>query len=446
LKLNKIEDKFGIRAFSMDNSEIAEKIFIKTLKPYKFDIFVSEATNSYMKNSYIISIVIISLMLTIGFASCTKDTNHNRNFAIAEEVLRDTILQMAERNLSEVPITVTAASCPRSAGGIHDFYSEGDYWWPDSTNLDGPYVRRDGITNPNNFNDHRRAVVRLSETIGNLTSAYVITKDRKYVDAVKTHLNAWFVNEETKMNPNLLYAQAIKGRHTGRGIGIIDAIHFMEVVQSMRILERDKLIDATALSKMKNWFGEFANWLTTHPYGKKEMIHPNNHGTCWNMQVGLFARFTQNEEILTFCRDNYRNTILPTQMAEDGSYPLEMARTKPYGYSLFNLDAMVMNCVILSDDTNNLWEYVSPKGRTIKMGLEYMQPYVEDKSQWPLAPDVMYWENWPVAHPSFMLAGAYFDRSDWIHLWSRNKHFLEVEEVRRNVPIRNPLLWLEELP
>ncbi len=123
-----------------------------------------------------------------------------------------------------------------------------------------------------------------------------------------------------------------------------------------------------------------------------------------------------------------------------------MARTKPYGYALFNLDAMVMNCVILSNPSNNLWDYTTPNGRTIKMGLEYMQPYVADKSKWPLPPDVMYWENWPVAHPSFVLAGDYFDRSDWIDLWSKNKHFLEVEVVRRNVPIRNPLLWLEELP
>ena len=132
-------------------------------------------------------------------------------------------------------------------------------------------------------------------------------------------------------------------------------------------------------------------------------------------------------------------------MGENGSFPLEMARTKPYGYALFNLDAMVMNCQILSDASNNLWEYESPNGRTIKMGLEFMQPFVADKSTWPLTPDVMFWDNWPVAHPSFILGGAQFNRKDWIELWSRHKHFLEVEEVRRNVPIRNPLLWLTSI-
>ena len=44
-------------------------------------------------------------------------------------------------------------------------------------------------------------------------------------------------------------------------------------------------------------------------------------------------------------------------MAEDGSFPLETARTKPYGYSLFNLDAMATICQTLSDKNDNLWTY-----------------------------------------------------------------------------------------
>ena len=157
---------------------------------------------------YISTIIIICFLLIISFGSCADKADSNSNFVIVEEVLRDTILLLAEKNLSVEIITVTASSSPRSAGGIHDFYSEGDYWWPDTTNMDGPYVRRDGLTNPDNFLAHRKAVVGLSETVGNLTSAYLITNDKKYANAVIKHLNAWFVDESTKMNPNLLYAQA----------------------------------------------------------------------------------------------------------------------------------------------------------------------------------------------------------------------------------------------
>lgn len=386
------------------------------------------------------------LFVTATFNGCQEqtppDTPASNYFDLAVEVLKDSTLMIAQDNLSERPITVTASSSPRSAGGLNDFYSEGDYWWPDSTNLDGPYIRRDGLTNPNNFTDHRKAVVRLSEIVGNLASAYLITKEERYAQAALVHLDAWFVNDSTKMNPNLLYAQAIKGRHTGRGIGIIDGIHFMEVVQAIRVLEEHNQINPNQLEVMKAWFADFVKWLTTHPYGIDEMEHPNNHGSCWNMQVGVYALLTQNDSILQFCRGNYKNRLLPNQMAEDGSFPLELDRTKPYGYALFNLDAITMNCVILSNESDNLWEYSIASGASMKKGLEYMAPYVADKSTWPLKPDVMYWENWPVAHPAFLFGGVYFGREDWIDLWKNNKHFLEVREVRRNVPIRNPLLWM----
>ena len=40
----------------------------------------------------------------------------------------------------------------------------------------------------------------------------------------------------------------------------------------------------------------------------------------------------------------YLDVLLPGQMAPDGSFPKELARTKPYSYSIFNFDAMTMLC------------------------------------------------------------------------------------------------------
>ena len=75
---------------------------------------------------------------------------------------RGRILRAADRYLKEQPITITATSSPRSAGGKHDFFSEADYWWPDPKNPNGPYIQRDGLSNPDNFDDHRKAMRRLS--------------------------------------------------------------------------------------------------------------------------------------------------------------------------------------------------------------------------------------------------------------------------------------------
>ncbi len=41
---------------------------------------------------------------------------------------RTRILSAANRYLRKQPITITSYSSPRSAGGKHDYFSEGDYW------------------------------------------------------------------------------------------------------------------------------------------------------------------------------------------------------------------------------------------------------------------------------------------------------------------------------
>lgn len=361
----------------------------------------------------------------------------------ATQVLKKDILKRAEWALRQPPITVTSARCERSAGGLHDFYSEGDYWWPNPDDPDGPYIQRDGQTNPQNFTAHRQAMVRFSQIIGTLASAYRITKDEKYVKHAFVHLRAWFVSPNTLMNPSLLYAQAIKGRVTGRGIGIIDMIQMMEVAQGIRVMEKAKMVDPQELQGVKNWFVQYLTWVTTHQYGIDEREAKNNHGTCWVMQVAVFAKLTQNQELIDYCKNRYKTVLLPNQMEVDGSFPLELRRTKPYGYALFNLDAMTTLCHVLSDKRENLWDFRLPDGRQLKKAVEFMYPFVADKSTWTYPKDVMYWEEWPVAQPFLIFACERYGQKEWLETWRKLEHFPQTEEVVRNLPVRNPLIWLE---
>jgi hypothetical protein len=378
--------------------------------------------------------------LLIPVSGINADKNIERQ---AIKFLKLEIIARADKVLYEKPQTITMYVCKRSAGDIHDFYSEGDYWWPDPANPDGPYIQRDGMTNPDNFVDHRKAMIRLSQIVGSLASAYKITGDEKYVKQAFVHLKAWFADPSSRMNPSLLYSQAIKGRFTGRGIGIIDTIQLMEVARGIIAMQNAKCVDKALLDSIKSWFAEYIQWLMTHQYGKDEMNAKNNHGTCWVMQVASFAKLTDNSEILGFCRKRYMEILLPDQMGTDGSFPLEIKRTKPYGYSLFNLDAMTMVCQILSDSDNDLWNYQTADGKSIKKGIEFLYPYVEDKNKWPNNMDVMYWENWPVAHPFLIFGAERFKVQTWYDTWKALDHFPEVEEVIRNLPVRNPIIWFD---
>jgi hypothetical protein len=351
------------------------------------------------------------------------------------------IQKKAEWAMQQKPVTVTAAKSERSAGGLHDFYSEGDYWWPNPVSPDSPYIQKDGQTNPQNFVAHRQAMVRFSRVVGNLAAAYVANGNKRYLDHALVHIKAWFVNPDTRMNPDLLYAQAIKGRHTGRGIGIIDTIHFIEIAQALRIMEKAGMIPPKDLVAIKEWFAAYLKWMTEHKYGQDEMNAANNHGTCWVMQVAAFATFLKDQHWIEFCRNRYKEVLLPKQMADDGSFPLEIRRTKPYGYALFNLDAMATVCQILSTKTDDLWKYTAST-KAISKGIAYMYPYVLNKESWPFAKDVMYWDEWPVAHPFLLFGAAAYNNPVYFSLWKKLEHDPQVEEVLRNLPIRNPEIFM----
>ena len=387
-------------------------------------------------------VLLTVILLFSSFTFITSCTTKDQISKIIEDELKDEILKSAEINIKDHPVTVTAFRSERSAGGIHDFYSEGDYWWPDIINPNGPYIQRDGQSNPDNFVAHRHAMIRFSTLVGNLTSAFLLTKDIKYIDAALVHIRAWLVDEETIMNPNLLYAQAIKGITTGRGIGIIDTIHLIEVVQSLIQMEKLGLLSEEDKEGTKRWFTEYLTWLTTHPNGIKEMNALNNHGTCWIMQAAIFAKYTDNKEVLEFCSNRYKTVLLPDQMERDGSFPRELRRTKPYGYSLFNLDAMATICQILSTDDDNLWIYTTPDGKNIQKGFDFLLPFVTDKSSWRYQTDVMYWDEWPVAQPFLFFGAIGLKNETYIEVWKTLEHFPVNDEVIRNLPVRNPLIWL----
>jgi len=357
---------------------------------------------------------------------------------------RARILRAADNYLQEKPLTITSCVSAKSTGGKHDFFSESDYWWPNPKNPGGPYVRKDGMTNPDNFVEHRVIMRRFCIQMPALTAAYLVTKDDKYAKKAAQHLRAWFVNEETRMNPSMQFAQAVKGVSPGRGVGVIDALHLVEVARAVRVLERERMMDAADLRAVKKWFQEYLQWLTTSKNGIEEREQKNNHGAEWVMQVAEYAQLVNDREQIAYCRKRFKEVLLPNQMAEDGSFPKELARTKPYSYSLFNLDLMTAICQILSDKTDNLFDFQLSDGRGVRKGMEFMYPYIADKSRWKHPPDVMYYECFPNRQPCLLFAGLAYKEKKYLDLWKELNPDPDNEEAIRNFPIRQPVLWLDK--
>jgi hypothetical protein len=228
----------------------------------------------------------------------------------------------------------------------------------------------------------------------------------------------------------------------GRGTGIIDTIHLVEVVRSIPFLEKSAALSPQEMRGLQGWFAAYLNWMTTSRNGQEERDAKNNHGTCWLMQVSEFASFTKNSRLSEFSRKRFKEVIVPEQVAENGSLPQELRRTKPYGYCLFNLDVMSAVCQILSTPYDSLFSYSLPDGRGFVKAMAFMFPFIADKRTWPYPHDVEYFDDWPVRQPSLLFAGLALSRSEYIEVWNKLNPDPTVEEIIRNYPIRQPLLWV----
>ncbi|WP_263409442.1 alginate lyase family protein [Terriglobus tenax] len=355
---------------------------------------------------------------------------------------RQRILTAAKKYLPLQPATITAFPSPKTPGGPHDFFSEADYFWPNPANPDGPYVNRDGQSNPNNFNGHRKAMIALSIQMPALTSAWLLTGDKRYATHAANHLRAWFITPETRMNTNLEFSQGVHGVTTGRNYGIIDTLHLVEVARAAAHIAPQ--MNAAEREALFTWFREYLHWLKTSEKGIAEKKTLNNHAVCWALQAAEFARLIGDQQTRREVAEQYKTIFIPDQLGTDGSFPKELARTKPYSYSIFNFDVAAMLCQSLKDSGDNLFDFNLQDGRGICKASQFLYPYLKDKSAWPYKKDVEHFDALPVRSPGLLFCGLSCSRPEYLALWKTLNPDPVDAEIIRNYPVRQPLLWFPE--
>lgn len=348
----------------------------------------------------------------------------------------------AERALAHPIRHITDICAPLSEGGPHDFYSNADYFWPDPSKPDGlPYMNRDGETNPGNFDEHRHIMRQMRRDVCALAQGYQQDKKDAYAQRAVQILQEFFLLPETRMNPRLTYAQAIPGRCPGRNFGIIDTIHIAELPFAIEALKDSPAMEKNVYQGLKDWFTQYLGWLLTSKNGIEEAVTTNNHAICYFVQVAAFALFTDNLPIIEMCRNRYKTHLLP-QMAPKGSFPRELGRTKPYNYSIFALDNIATLCQMLSSPEDDLWIYQTEKGVTIKNGIDFLLPYLQNKSLWPYPKDIMHFEDFPVKSSFMLFAGYRFGMDSLLELYDTLPSPLVSDEASRNNAIQYPKLLL----
>lgn len=303
----------------------------------------------------------------------------------------------AEQWLHKGPWSITYYPSPAESGNPHDYFSEGPYWWPDPQNPAGPYIRRDGEKNPDRFTHHRDAMEEMAEGFLMLCYAGVYLEETCWLDRAAEILKVWFLDKYTCMNPHLEYGQAVRGVCSGRGIGIIDLSVLLKVISGMELMSQTSQY-GDILSGMKEWFTKLLEWMVTSEKGQNAKNNGNNHSTYWNVQVAAYAAFAGKKDLVLQCFSNFRDVLLPAQMAADGSFPEELERTLSFSYSLMNLDGFALLCEIAYSMGVDLWNYKTPDGRGMEKGIQFVLPYLDNPYHWKY-PQINGWipgENYAV--------------------------------------------------
>ena len=318
--------------------------------------------------------------------------------------------------LTKGPWSVTSARPSNTPTKPNDYFSEGPYWWPDPANPSGPYLRRDGEVNPNRFTQNHEDLRQLCESVLCLATAAALLDDQRYASHAWHLLRVWFVDEDTRMNPNLEFGQAIRGRLWGRGIGLIDTRNLIWLVQGLALLEATAPADPVIQNGMRTWFRDFLRWMTTSEKGVDERDHGTNHSTWWAAQVAAYATWLNDEASVLRAWTFFYEQIIPKQFLPNGSAPKEEERTRSLSYSAMNLDGVAILCRIGQLWGLDLWEHEAENGSSPAKAVDYVLPFLEAPQKWTKAQIV---PVQPSRHFFPALAGWGLDKPEYVEAQQR---------------------------
>lgn len=295
-----------------------------------------------------------------------------------------TLISKAEKALSMGRLSVVDKSLTPPSQDKHDYMSLGPYFWPNPKTKDGyPYIRRDGKVNPNALIDSDSPrLVRLTNALETLALAYYYTNNTKYAQRAVEMIQIWFINDTTKMNPHLKYAQGIPGTVPGRALGILDGRHFVRILDSITLIENSNLLSSKDLEVIKQWVKDYQNWLLNGEYAYDESHRPNNHGTFYDYQVVGYALYLEQPKKAKELLTNAQYIRLGSHIGSKGQNFHELERTRPLHYSLFDLEAMI-GLALYSDhyDDVNFWTFTINQ-TSLKKAIDYVVKYKNNRDMW----------------------------------------------------------------
>lgn len=317
-----------------------------------------------------------------------KDLQKNFDLIVAKDANKvealKLLLKKADKVLEEAKVySVMDKKQVPPSGDKHDYMSTGPYWWPDPTKPDGlPYIKKDGLRNPTYYDiTDSQEINKVEDGALTLALAYYFTREKKYAKFASKLIKTWFLDTETRQNPNLNFGQGIPGLNTGRGTGIIETRDVYRVQDAAILIQETPNWSKENHEALKKWFSDYLTWMLESPIGKDEADSNNNHGTFYSEQVIAFALFSERPEVALNEIEIFKNRM-ESQLKSDGSQPFELARTKSWNYVNMNLYGYFLIAKLAENANIQLWNQQISEGKNMKQALDWIVPYLKNEKVW----------------------------------------------------------------
>ena len=295
------------------------------------------------------------------------------------------IVKEADKRVGKPVITITENENLQASKDPHDYFSIGRYFWPDPSKSDGlPWINRDGETNPDAVKaSDEKKLGEMIHTVEYLALAHHLTGDEKYGAEAARFLRGFFLDAETKMNPHLDYGQSVPGKATGRGWGLIDTRGFMSLPDVLKLLEKCPAWTTQDREGMKSWWTAYGDWMQTSKIGLQEKTAPNNHGAAYDVQLSAVLVMAGKEDEAKKVLGESLSARLDAHITPEGKQPRELARTKSWSYSCFNLKNMCKGAVIAQSLGIDLWSHEGEGGKgSLRKAMLYLVPFLKNPEGW----------------------------------------------------------------
>ncbi|KAJ6519628.1 chondroitin AC/alginate lyase [Mycena sanguinolenta] len=254
---------------------------------------------------------------------------------------------------------------------------------PSATWTTCPYAVKDGQVNPDvrtlkgpgAINDAAQSIFFNAIACAQTTSSSSSASCQNAIHFI----SAFFLDSTTGMNPHMEFGQVVRGPgpsgQDGTFTGIVDLRSFVKVVNGIRIINAShsggQYWTPGMDQAMRKWTTDYVDWLMTSALGQSAGSKANNHASFYVAQVASANLLLGNLDKAANELQEFFSNQFKAQVAASGEQPFEAARTRPYHYRAFNLEALITNAKLGDQMGLNFWTVESKYGATIQSAVDY---------------------------------------------------------------------------